>query len=941
MNHFTAQNGLLSNTVYSGLSDSKGYLWFSTDQGVSRYDGFEFVHFTIDEGLTDNEVFKIFEDSKGRIWFLTYNGKPCYYQNYKIHNPENTSFLADFKNKIFFTQMIEDADGKIWFFKEFSREYYVLENEQVIQYQLPAETYFLNSFKLNESDYFVYNSKIDNTSWKYSIVDVKNPETVKYSFIDPYQCDNFYVFQNTLYFGNRGLNNLGPLNVYRVNDFLFEEREATIIDSSSQLNKIYHVATINKQLLIATNNGVTLLNSTGSIKKHLLPGIFTTSILQDYESGLWLTTKNDGVFYFANLESQTYKDISESVSLIRLNPYDSTQLYFIAQNSIYISKKKSLIKLQFPVEFARNEIVTDIAFFDSTSFLVGNGHGLCFYNGSDFKIAPGKSGIKQILVEGDSLTYARSTDLVKQHFNQLFKPLNLFNQPYRTLYSQRVLCVAKTEDNALLIGNNFGAFSMNVDGTMKAIESIETRIKKIVLSQNNYRVFCSDIQGIFLMYEGNVVHLTTSNGLASNCVNSCVFDYNNNLWVATSKGLSFIDLTNRSIKNYGAANGIIDEKVNEVHIVNDTCLFLATASGVYLYNPKKINETSKPRVEIQSLKVNATELKPAPFYEFNHNENNIEILLSGISFNNNNLEFYYKIENQSEQWVKINGRLMTFVNLPSGNYSILIKCKNTHQKWSDTHRIEIIIHPPFYLSWWFIILSSTILIFGTVSFFYVYQKRRLKEKEIQLMLSETKQLAFRAQLNPHFVFNSLNSIQYLYMSKKDDQALDYLNKFSILLRNILNHSNKPLITITEEIENLKLYLEIEQKRTNDVFDYEITVEPDVDTFSLQIPSMLIQPFVENSIWHGFKSIKQKGEIRINVAKLNHEFITILINDNGSGFDNTSDNRKTEGKINESKGMKLINDRISALNRMNSKNIKLNINSTKSGTTVELIFPLKY
>lgn len=932
--HFTQESGVLSNTVYSGFSDSKGYMWFSTDQGVTRYDGYEFVNYTIDEGLTDNEVFKMFEDSKKRIWFLTYNGKPCYYQNDSLHNPSNTSFLNNFDNKHFFTQTIEDENGKLWFFTEYGTKYYTLEDESVKMIELPEKTFYLNTFKLNYQLYYISNTRVNNNLWKYTIANLNHPEKIISTFEDKNQCNNFYLHQGTLFFGSNGENNVSKVNVYKVEDLNFNKKTRVVNDSVGAGDKIYHITGINGKIYIGTNTGVIILNSKGKITNRLLENVFITSISQDYEKGVWCTTKNDGIFYIPNTATHFYKEIKDPVSIIRKNPFHKNTYYFAAQNILYIVTDDEIEKLELPLKFGEKEQTTDIAFLNSNTLLIGNGNGLTHYDGKGFKNVPGKAGIKQIILDGDSILFARSTDIMKQHLNQLFDPLNIFNQPFRSVYSGRSLCMIKLSEKEFLIGDNFGAHILFSNGTKKSIDSITHRIKKIISSNNKYIAFCSDVNGLYLKKKNQILHYTINNGLVSNRVNSAVFDKNNNLWVATAKGLSYIEIETKKIQNFGTLNGIVDEKINDIVVINDTSLLLATSTGVYNYNPLTNMDVSVPKMEIRYIKVNTTQLSALNLKSFNHDENNIEIHLSGISYNNKNLEFYYRIKNQHDEWTRINGRLLTFVNLPPGEYTIELKCKNSYQKWSTTKELNIHIRSPFYSSWWFIILIAAIGISISGYLLNVYQKRKNKEKEIQLILSETKQKALRAQLNPHFVFNALNSIQYLYISNKEDAAIEYLNKFSVLLRNTLNHSDKLNVSINEELENIRLYLEIEQLRTENVFTYEYHIDENVDAFSLLIPSMLIQPFVENSVWHGFKGITRKGKISIHISSLNRSLI-IKISDNGKGFN--SESRANEG----SKGMKLIRERIDAMNSVNDEKIELHVLSTSEGTTVKLTFPIKY
>ena len=196
------------------------------------------------------------------------------------------------------------------------------------------------------------------------------------------------------------------------------------------------------------------------------------------------------------------------------------------------------------------------------------------------------------------------------------------------------------------------------------------------------------------------------------------------------------------------------------------------------------------------------------------------------------------------------------------------------------------------------------------------KENEIKLLEINKMLAESQLMALRAQMNPHFVFNCLNSIQECIVTQKYGEASKYLNKFSKLFRMVLNNSGKNLVTIDEEKEVLELYLELEQMRFEKSFAYKFDLDDELETEEILIPSMLLQPYVENALWHGLMHKEGERQLHITFEKVNEEVFRCIIEDNGIGRKQSYELKaqQSKAKRHESKGLKISEDRINVLNR---------------------------
>lgn len=243
--------------------------------------------------------------------------------------------------------------------------------------------------------------------------------------------------------------------------------------------------------------------------------------------------------------------------------------------------------------------------------------------------------------------------------------------------------------------------------------------------------------------------------------------------------------------------------------------------------------------------------------------------------------------------------------------------------------------------WWVItIIISTVLlalVIGLTIYFFVQKKRKEKELRIQSTITLLEQKALQAMMNPHFVFNVMNSIQYFINMNESHAANQILTGFARLMRKHLEICLNSSISLQEEILYLKLYLSLEKIRFSEKMKYVITVDDNIDADELIIPSMLIQPFIENAIWHGIMPKEEGGTIKLDFKYLNNE-LEIKISDNGIGITNSKKN-KPSGHI--SRGLELIHERVSLLNKLNKRNIHISqVQTGNSGTEVLITIPVE-
>lgn len=302
------------------------------------------------------------------------------------------------------------------------------------------------------------------------------------------------------------------------------------------------------------------------------------------------------------------------------------------------------------------------------------------------------------------------------------------------------------------------------------------------------------------------------------------------------------------------------------------------------------------------------------------------------------INYQYKIEGIHEDWVDTRDTKAQFTSLPdAGTYNFLVRADRKDGSWTEPIALEMTFETAFYLTWWFRIGVAVLFLALFWAIIRAFYKRKLKVQALQTELSSLEGRALQSQMNPHFVFNSLNSIQSFIATGDTLNSEIYLAKFSALLRKTLNHSRESSIALSKEIENVEMYLELEKMRFGDRLNYTIDVGENVEADLIKIPPMLIQPFVENAIVHGISPKKEGGSVSISITSEGEGRLRCIITDDGVGRDHPS----KEDHV--SLGTQIVKKRLSLIggdlrDHIKYKDLK-DGDGNATGTVVELTIPV--
>jgi len=459
-------------------------------------------------------------------------------------------------------------------------------------------------------------------------------------------------------------------------------------------------------------------------------------------------------------------------------------------------------------------------------------------------------------------------------------------------------------------------------------------------------------------------HYTTKDGLNANMFRKILFDKEGNRWLTSYKGISFISKDGGAIINFDGSDIFPDGSFHSLFLYEDLKgkIWVGCSKGIASFNPFTITKSSyMPPVyithvsltnsndDIFAYALDGREGLPQGL-TLPHDKNYLRFQYVAIDYSNQqNLQYYYQLKGLDSAWINGgNQRSVIYQHLPAGEYSFNVKALNNKGVWSYTATYMFSIRKPFWSTWWFITLL--IVCFAAMLFFIIKMRdkaiRRKAEMEGKLLaefnhkFSESELKALRSQMNPHFVFNILNTIESYALENNKEAVSVMIQKFSRLTRLVLENSMNQLVPFQNDWKSLQLYIELEQMRYADNFMVTYHLQDQLLEGDYLIPPMIIQPFVENAIIHGLRNKADHCGVLTLSARLQHESIIVEVQDNGIGRGQAAALKGKNPISKNSLGIKVTQDRISIYNNLNpTRTAKVDIEDLHEGTKVIIVLPV--
>lgn len=459
-------------------------------------------------------------------------------------------------------------------------------------------------------------------------------------------------------------------------------------------------------------------------------------------------------------------------------------------------------------------------------------------------------------------------------------------------------------------------------------------------------------QGLYIYTGDSIINYSEKDGLASDKIYEITADSSDNIWISTNKGLTKANFAfDKKIcfTSFNETNGLPSNEIIKISAFGNR-IFCATRDRLFFFNTLNLTKNLvPPPIMVSNCTINGLDYDYKKVSPLKYYENNLKLILNRLSYKGSgHYNYMYKLWGFDSDYNYSNYNTINYNNLPPGNYTLEIYAINNDGIKSKTPvKIIFLIGPPFWLKWWFILCEiATVL-------FLIYliikwrvngiEKREMEKTILNKKIAEHQMNALRAQMNPHFIFNAINSIQHFILENNKELAYHYLAQFSKLIRLVLDNSRKNVIPLAKEIETIELYIDLEKIRFETPFTFLLHIENDIDIDEILVPPMLIQPFIENSIRHGLSPKKEDGLLKLNYRISNDELHITLI-DNGIGRE-AAKTANQPNKKHISAGLPITFDRINLLKEEYRTNAKIEIvdlyneNNQPLGTKVEIVLPI--
>lgn len=932
-------------------------MWFATDHGVCRYDGNNFETFN----LPDNSILSLYEDSKKRIWAASFSGQLFYYENGKFSDYKYNDLVVRTIDQIAINRFYVDSLDNVYVSTTAPDCFMIDRNGKLNELFLHTRNCFFKAFETDKNDFFSYISGLFmakgehffNSTPKFTIISIQTKNR-NYQIKYPAQINNGVKSGilrtddgSLVYFCGSFLFRVSPNGKYTLKKF-----ENNILDIEELPQHKLFVATI--------QTGLYVIDRVNEIVEHYFPGITVTSIEKDYEQGMWVSTTQSGVFYLNSLQMRHIankgKIIDNKILCLAVSNVSGIWAGEESGSIFQFSKNGKIVYYEFPIlsvagihiNVKPKTIV--VCAGDFRDIYIDK---LLFYKLSknNFVLTQGISDLMQF---EDGWVTGKSGGIFKLDFrNSKSVPVN------KDFF--RVSSLFRDHSKNILVGNLFGIWKFE-NGGLRPYDSsksiLRSRITDINEFKGRYLLLGTRGKGLLILANDSLHQLTFNDGLASDNIRKIFVD-ENIIWLATNRGISRLSIQSLnpfkySIQNISVQDGLLSNEVNDIKRL-DSNIIAATNGGISVFSRNLSAQRQEPLVSlyITSVKINNLDTGVYQHYDLYRSSRNFSISYVGLSYRKgSNIEYRYRLLGIDSSWVYSTAREIQFNPIPYGKYTVQIEARRRGEEWNNSNAISLSINcrAPFWKTAWFWITAFVLTAFLMFLFFTDRTKKiRQREKErtgLNKKLAEMELKALRAQMNPHFIFNILNSIQYYIMHNQNEEAQLYMSKFAKLVRLTLDNSRSTFILLADELHLLRLYIDLEKIRYEDRFDYRIEVGDNVNINSIKVPNMLLQPYVENSIKHGFKNKQVKYFLDISVSKLGDK-ISCTITDNGVGRERATLMSSAELEKHTSAGTVIVQEKIEALKFYYNYDLSSHTEDLKDekgnaiGTRVTIVFPDRF
>ncbi len=995
--HLSTAEGLSDNNVTIAVRDKNGIVWIATTEGLNSFDGnrISTYHKYKYPELPNNDIERIVIDDKNRIWlrttthWLTMLDEKRKFHRILVGDTSDVSHVtAIFHSK---THRLIALKGRHHYFQKKGNDLVFEKKELPFDKQLTGSLGFTNY--LDNERVIYYRGNV------LTVVDYDSMKVLLQLPITGINGASHINDDELLAYARKGS------TFYRISI-----SKKKVIKEYSDIKDQYglpvtgelrNMARIDENRFAFTTyfSGLYILDLQKENAQHWvhdpvdqrsIGGNNTFNIRYDTSGYLFVTTQTSGL-HFYNLKQQQANSkpyfIDENKQIFdgyiqSLVTDDADNVWMGAQDRLIrwnrTTDKTNYIPLQLPdgTSFSGNETIRVVNMDESGNLWVGTSRfGVLVLNkqlktiGHITDSIPGKrtgfpsAWINDICPDKNGnmwITTLRGTAIINKN---TFEMISLRNHPLLGEMSKFPgSSLWKDEQGKMWIGTTRGVWCYDEEKNSLLHYSTKEGLVHNTVYAVNYdsygnTYFATGGGFSILSKEGKFTNYNRSNGLRNDRCEGLLRDEKGFLWIGNLNCILRYDPVNKKFAVYEEGIGFRHSgfRMRSSYKSKEGEMFWATDKGLIYFFPEQMSGRSLPLAPYISSLQAGNELfhfTGKDRIDFPYNASSFVFnFSSGELTGDKKIQLLSRLKGFDDDWKTPAGiGQAIYSKLPPGNYTFEIKASRDGVNWYEApYGVKIMIAPPWWQQTWFRILGL-LIVAGIAWFIYSYLRRRRKARmevmELNVKMAESKFMNLRLQMNPHFLFNSLSSIQHLIVSQQTTRAYKYLTLFSNFLRSLLNYADKNFIALDEEVKILKMYIELESLRFDKSFNFEIHVDESLSNDEVWLPSLVVQPFAENAIWHGL--LHKEGDKKLSIRFTNNsdEYLTCVVEDNGVGRERSAQIRqdKISSMVHESKGIGIIEERLVLLQQKTGKPSRVEMedlydsNKEPSGTRVTIIIP---
>lgn len=946
--HLDLGAGLPSMDIRGLHQDRQGYLWLATPAGLASYDGYTMRQYGVADGLAEANTRAVYEDGKGRIWALGERAGLAVREAGKFRRHRLSAGLEELARGRAVAAFDINAGDSLWVafcqkapFQADYKLYYAAESDSV--WRVYDSVNVGNNAPISAMYLYEVNRSQVQPAQAFLLGQHEGDKSSQAAFVS----EDAGAFQRLTAAGNCHCA-LGGGNLYclsgrfwasytRSGQLLAGDSLAAANRPAGELRQLYLDREGNAWAASSGGLYFWAKGAFGGAAKHYFEGYDVQRIFQDREGNYWIGTRGNGLIFMPSLHIQVqsvspYPQQNQLLKLVYSPPFVQT---LSAAGMVYKLTPQTVL----PTYYNQSASPASAWWYEPAKkeFWLGNGRSIEAESGNK-----AWNWWNEAQGEINATAFGRASEraaIVALSAGFLLVDIQTHQQIWSSAqagFAEQVRDICETGGDLVLLGTARGLYDFvpsTQSITLADSSLVGVEIQQI-LKQGEQYILATNTAGLWFGQPNNWQRIGLAQGLSSDCVHSIYSESADSWWVATNKGLDRLKINgqNATIQHYSHRNGLPHKGIRDILATPDGRLWLATDAGIISFFPQDVEsgKMQAPNVYIEQFAVNGQTKNWNDSLTLNYGENNIQLSYLGINFRERGALLYrYRLEGLDTNWQITRERSIQYTRLPEGDYTFWVASQSGDGAWSpNPAKVQFTILAPFWKTSIFVwsLAGAGFLIFAIA--IWIVRRRARTQRE----LWASRQNALHAQMNPHFIFNAMNSILFFVRQNDKRQATAFLSSFSSLIRRILDSSKKSLIDLDEEIDMLQRYLDLELLRLSNPDDnFRIEVSPDIDPKSWRLPPMLIQPLIENSIVHGLVP-KTEGLRDLLVSfRIVRKKLCITVEDNGIGRKASAEIRARRNITHTSYGSQNIEARIRVLNQIHGKKISIDIQDLHDNT----------